>query len=304
MILRDRDMRNRAITVMVIILIFLGAYIRMNTRFDRLSRYPYQDRQARKLIDEYLDDDAVNYIIEYAIEPSYFIDLIEAPGFNIYHVEYYRELMRDINYLTKYDIVAFAEETLKYENGQDIALNLLSAYSTNEVLFWLRNGDPYYPNAELSRTPDFLNIVLNEKTTIANRIPMGLVDASTIGFDEGIQIRTDMQNDLTHMCDALADRYGGFCGGMNIEKAYVSYTDLEEEYRAGESSIPPGHNEHQTGLAIDVSFNDIGADAERKIAWLLQNVEEYGFIRRVYNNEPYIHLRYCTKAFIDQVKKG
>ena len=32
MILRDRDMRNRAITVMVIILIFLGAYIRMNTR--------------------------------------------------------------------------------------------------------------------------------------------------------------------------------------------------------------------------------------------------------------------------------
>ena len=136
MILRDRDMRNRAITVVVIILIFLGAFIRMNTRFDRLSRYPYQDKQARKLIDEYLDDDAVNYIIEYAIEPSYFIDLIEAPGFNIYHVEYYRALMRDVNYLTKYDIVAFAEET-GILSGANQPLDI----SVGELALILANAD-------------------------------------------------------------------------------------------------------------------------------------------------------------------
>lgn len=304
MILRDRDMRNRAITVIIIIAIFLLAFFRMNTRFDRLSRYPYQDEHARELINEYLDDDAVNYIIEYAIEPSYFIDLIEAPGFNIYHVEYYRTLEREITYLTKNEIVAFAEETLTYENGQETAMSLLSAYSANEILFWMRNGDPYYPQAELVDVPDSLAVVLNDRNTIANRIPLGLVDVSEAGFEEGIQVRTEMVNDLTHMCDLLSSVYGGSCGGMNIENGYVSYSDLEKAYQAGETAVAPGHNEHQTGLAIDVSFNDVGGSSEDKTAWLLENIEQFGFIRRVYANEPYIHLRYCGKANIDRVKKG
>ena len=304
MILKDRDMRNRAITVTVIILIFLAAYFRMNTRFDRLSRYPYEDKHARELIDEYLDDDAVNYIIEYAIEPSYFIDLIDAPGFNIYHVEYYRALERDINYLSKKEIVAFAEDTLTFENGQERTLSLLSAYSAQEIQHWFHIGDPYYLNAELVKTPDSLAVILNDKETIGSRIPLGLVDISEAGFEEGMQIRTDMVNDLTHMCSLLSDRYGGFCGGMNIENAYMSYSDIEKAYNVGETSVPPGHNEHQTGLAIDVSFNDIGAEPETKIAWLLENIEANGFIRRVYANEPYIHLRYCSRAYVDQVKKG
>lgn len=67
---------------------------------------------------------------------------------------------------------------------------------------------------------------------------------------------------------------------------------------------PPGHSEHQTGLAVDLAFLDNANskidDYQNEYEWISDNAHKYGFIIRYprgkekitgYNYEPW-HLRY------------
>ncbi|MFQ8583255.1 MAG: hypothetical protein ACLSA6_12395 [Holdemania massiliensis] len=58
---------KRLLFVAAVAVLCAGCLIVMNIRYDRLSRYPYQDPKSRELIDEYLSDADIEYIIEYSI---------------------------------------------------------------------------------------------------------------------------------------------------------------------------------------------------------------------------------------------
>lgn len=91
-----------------------------------------------------------------------------------------------------------------------------------------------------------------------------------------------------------------------------------KEYTDRVSSVP-GHSEHQTGLAIDVSSPSVGNAIEEVFGtskegqWLAEHVAEYGFIIRYpkgeegitgYVYEPW-HIRYVgTDLAPDVVKSG
>lgn len=87
------------------------------------------------------------------------------------------------------------------------------------------------------------------------------------------------------------------------------YVKTYGEAEASRFSARPGHSEHQTGLAIDVSGIDGKCAAEdcfagtKEARWLAEHAHEYGFIIRYpegkeavtgYKYEPW-HLRYVGK---------
>ncbi|CAG7645147.1 D-alanyl-D-alanine carboxypeptidase family protein [Paenibacillus allorhizosphaerae] len=100
---------------------------------------------------------------------------------------------------------------------------------------------------------------------------------------------------------------------------YNNYVKKDGEEAANKYSAKPGHSEHETGLAIDVSGStgkcaatDCFADT-KEAKWLDQHAPEYGFIIRYpkgkeaitgYQYEPW-HLRYVgTETAKDIAKKG
>ena len=127
---------------------------------------------------------------------------------------------------------------------------------------------------------------------------------------------------------ALFNRYvekdGVYLAGVSAYRSHSTQTALFNRYveKDGEEvaktySAVPGHSEHETGLAIDVSGSDGKCAAEscfgdtKEAAWLADHATEYGFIIRYpegkeditgYKYEPW-HLRYVGKEISSDIGK-
>lgn len=101
---------------------------------------------------------------------------------------------------------------------------------------------------------------------------------------------------------------------VQLFNAYVAKDGKEQ---AMKYSAPPGHSEHQTGLAIDVSSASVGYQLTQSLEqtkegkWLADNAHTYGFIVRYqrayeaetgYMFEPW-HLRYIGVEHATNVHK-
>lgn len=87
---------------------------------------------------------------------------------------------------------------------------------------------------------------------------------------------------------------------------YASNVNAMGQAAADRVSAKPGHSEHQTGLAMDISASSVGYDLTETLEdtkegkWLRENAHKYGFIIRYpkdkeeitgYSYEPW-HVRY------------
>jgi len=100
---------------------------------------------------------------------------------------------------------------------------------------------------------------------------------------------------------------------------FNNYVKNDGEEKAKTYSAVPGHSEHETGLAIDVSGSDGKCAAQdcfggtKEAEWLAKHSAEYGFIIRYlkgkesitgYQYEPW-HIRYVgTQAAKEIASKG
>src|SRR5690625_2696214 len=100
---------------------------------------------------------------------------------------------------------------------------------------------------------------------------------------------------------------------------FTSNVDEHGEKEANNFSARPGESEHQSGLTMDVTSEDVDFQLTVEFAeteegkWLKENAAEFGFIIRYpedkediteYQYEPW-HLRYVGKKDAEEmVKKG
>lgn len=121
---------------------------------------------------------------------------------------------------------------------------------------------------------------------------------------------------------AGAEKDGIFLAGVSGYRSYETqkglfnyFVQTQGEAIARRYSAEPGHSEHQTGLAMDVSAStgkcaadDCFADTP-EASWLAAHAPEYGFIIRYpkgkeaitgYAYEPW-HLRYLGKSLAQKV---
>ena len=114
---------KRAILVICVICLTIGSYLFMNRNYDSLSRYPYGTSEERALIKKYLDEREIKYIIDYSIDPVYFIRYCTYPGFLAYHIDYYNKAAQHFYFLNDYEIVDVVERLLDKHIDMEWAYN-------------------------------------------------------------------------------------------------------------------------------------------------------------------------------------
>lgn len=99
---------------------------------------------------------------------------------------------------------------------------------------------------------------------------------------------------------------------QGIFRQHVTSSGREEAERV---SAPPGHSEHQTGLAIDVSSPSVNNQLVEEFGdtpegqWLAENAPLYGFIVRFPRDKEYVtgyryepwHIRYVGEQFAQAI---
>lgn len=131
--------KKRFILIGSIIVIFMICLYFLNIRFDRLSRYPYNDDYARELIDQYMSDEDIEYLIEYSIAPNTFVDFIASPGFSIYHIDYYNELKNVKKNMSGEQIVYCIEQLIQNDADVSRGITLLQGMPIEDVVDYFKN---------------------------------------------------------------------------------------------------------------------------------------------------------------------
>ncbi|AIQ14895.1 M15 family metallopeptidase [Paenibacillus durus] len=175
--------------------------------------------------------------------------------------------------------------------------------------------------AQLAATePDSIGVMVNKQYGLPdNYKPADLVYPNVpFIFKEKIEKRM-MRKEAAHALEEMfagAKRDGVYLAGVSAYRSektqqglFNGYAERDGEEKASIYSAVPGHSEHQTGLAIDLSGTDGKCAAESCFAgtkeanWLAQHAPEYGYIIRYpkgkeaftgYMYEPW-HVRYVGK---------
>lgn len=276
----------------LIVLSALSLFV-MNVKYDRLSRYPYQEEEARRIIDEHLTDEEIEYIIEYSIAPNVFVPFIDVDSFNIYHAAEYKKLSLLRWQLSPDDIVHFVEKTRNYIDVETLNEYLYN-YSFEELLYILENGDPYNEESLICANAGSSIAYVDSTYFIGRREPKNLVyvDNDVIELAKNIQLEEVCKNALSNMCEAISsdENFKHLkCGGLLLEEGYVSYDEQVEIYNDvvnGNSSTLnvsyPGHSEHQLGLAVDFSvigLDKVNFDRTIQSEWLDNHAHNFGFVK-------------------------
>lgn len=127
-------------------------------------------------------------------------------------------------------------------------------------------------------------LILVNKTVKLQEDPNDLVEIQDrldglIAYDDEVTVQSAIVSPLLQM---LSDaREAGF-KRLNLTSSFRS-NDLQTrlfEQIGEEYSLPPGHSEHQTGLAVDISITYGKIEGTKEAKWLADNAPNYGFILR------------------------
>ncbi|NQP64091.1 YSIRK-type signal peptide-containing protein [Streptococcus suis] len=123
----------------------------------------------------------------------------------------------------------------------------------------------------------------------------------------------NLRNDMIRQGFNVGKAYSGFRSYETQQTLYLNYVQRDGQAAADRYSARPGHSEHQTGLAFDLT-DASGAllTNSRAEQWLKDNAHKYGFVVRYlpgkeavtgYMSEPW-HLRYVGKEAKDIYQSG
>lgn len=200
-----------------------------------------------------------------------------------------------------------------------VALGGLSVVSAHGL-----NVDCAITNARSISDPRSIAVVVNKLRPLN---PLGFVPPDLVrppvSYANSPLLRSEAANALTAMF-AAAKAEGA--GTLRLQSAYRSYSSQAEGHayytrlygQAGAElkSARPGHSEHQTGLAADISYGSsciieqcFGSTTQGR--WLAQNSHRFGYILRYpqglthitgYEFEPW-HYRYVGQELSRTMKR-
>ena len=131
--------KKRILVIVIICVIFFGCYLIINTKYDKLARYPFGNQTERAIIEKNLNDQEIDYIVEYAIEPNYFMRYIYYEKFNIYHVEQYNHFMVLFPQFSIEDSITIVERLCLLNKANDDFYNSLLKKDTEYINNVLRS---------------------------------------------------------------------------------------------------------------------------------------------------------------------
>ncbi|GEN45770.1 M15 family metallopeptidase [Alkalibacillus haloalkaliphilus] len=228
-------------------------------------------------------------------------------------------------------ISACQNNTVDLDNlvGQDynsIEVGLENKDNINVLDASRHEGEPTEDGeAVIVPDPNAIDVIVNKD----RRLPEGYeppdLMVPDVDFHVVAEERMYMREEAAHALEELfegasEDGYelyaiSGYRSEQTQEVVFASNVDRHGEEHAEQYSAQPGHSEHQTGLAMDVSAESFslrlgeGFSDTPEGEWVADNSHHYGFIVRYlegksditgYNYEPW-HLRYVGEELATSI---
>lgn len=188
----------------------------------------------------------------------------------------------------------------------------MPSYNMQEVLFRVNLGldYPFYSNVTTIEQPYELLVLINKYFKLpANFKQYNLVNMDRkytvndgkqyllagAAYEKYVQMADDAKKEGLSMRVLSAYRTEDYQRGLYNNKVRTSGKVYADNY-----SARPGHSEHQTGLAVDISSTKNSFEYTAEFRWLQKHAHEYGYILRYpkgkewitgYSYEPW-HYRY------------
>ena len=173
---------------------------------------------------------------------------------------------------------------------------------------------PFYTNT--NEVKNITNTMLVNKYYYLNKeyVPDNLIkiDFTSLTKTAGkafIELKLNAQKDNLNII-----AISGYRSYTYQEKLYNKYVKIDGKEKADTYSAKPGHSEHQTGLAVDISngiTSYMNFENTDEYKWMINNAYKYGFILRYpkgketitgYNYESW-HYRYVGINIATYIKK-
>ena len=162
------------------------------------------------------------------------------------------------------------------------------------LFFFIRNinlfGEKFYKNIKNVQNPDHIDTLVNKNNRLQKNFkPSDLVKLDLSCANENKFLKEEAAIKFEKMChDAKREGYkiiavSGYRSYFYQQELYNYYVEHMGEKKALKASAKPGHSEHQTGLAVDITgsigtYNEFEETDEFK--WMNENAYKYGFILR------------------------
>lgn len=105
----------------------------MNKSYDSLNRYNC-DEETKEIIKKHLSAKEIDYIIDYQIEPEYFVAYLDYPKFNIYHIGDYHLAEPYFYNSNKAQVVDIVERLFKKKINNEETYSQLMGKTYEEIV--------------------------------------------------------------------------------------------------------------------------------------------------------------------------
>lgn len=255
-------MKNKIIKVIItIIILFLLSIIIKNAFFKgKLSKLGYSKEEI-KIINKNLSKKEIDKI------DSYYKNLASYSSISYFHIE----------------------NMDRYDN-----LKKSSDYNNEEIIMRVNTNidKPYYTDVKNIINPNDNLVLVNKYYAFdESYVPEDLTQVENTymrkeAADNMVKMVTDMRTQgLTVI---LLSGYRGYNKQVML---YNGYIKKDGKDKADTYSARPGHSEHQSGLAMDLSNTwDLyeGFENTPEFAWLSDHAHEYGYILRYTKDKVYM----------------
>ena len=263
---------KRILIITITTFLFLFSY----TVFASNNKYNYLN----------LTKEELHYIEENNIDIENLINYYHYQSFDLYKYFEYEKVRKDNHsYLEAINIINNPNYYSNYDNFEKALFRNSSSILINKHYFVEKN---YLPN-NLVKLQDYpINYIKRENEVML---------ASSIALENLIEMFNDAKKE-----DIDLYVFSAYRDYLKQEYLYYIVNQQNDNY-----SAIPGHSEHHSGLAFDISTPDVGLtlhfEKTKGYDWLVNNCYRYGFILRypkdkenitLYKFEPW-HFRYVGK---------
>ncbi len=209
----------------------------------------------------------------------------------------------------KYFLLKNFERYVEYKKSHEETSysDVIAIINVNASAGWYNETRPSDPSKEyLVIVNKFYKLEPEYKRIDLKNVNLAYAYADNKAAEIVIENFEKMKNDLEKEIDVHLMINSSYRNYKNQEEVYNNYKMVSFNY-AEKYSVRPGHSEHQTGLAIDItSLENPSANAfveSDEYAWLKDNCYKYGFILRYPKDKEYLtgfsnesrHFRYVGK---------
>lgn len=293
---------KRLLFILILIVIFIVCFMKVNEQYDEFSRYQYTLTQEEKdIILKYFNNEEINEMIDSQLEPKDFLPFIEVDGFELKNTLWYSEALKYQEEDKTY-IVSFINKYRSKLSFDDLQL-LLTNYKYQFLSMYLSQGD-LYGNASLVLNPRDKYLCMDEKHTLYRYIPDDLValddiECASVYQQDTLYLKKEAYNALKALLKASKEISELEQGDLLVDMAYLSYEEQVLVYNHETITFDdlPGRSEYQLGYSVHLTSKKLDFDEDSElsqeeidetnqhlvnaqITWLKDNAYKYGFIIR------------------------